>query len=318
MKTKNFPWLLVLAFITFVVTVAVNTVDVSGLIGSDTQSVSVSPNSERQETVTRGLKLEKLGTEKVYFSHNGEPLLSFGGLSDFIFSAAPDAYNYELWADWAVEHGINHLRAYPPMSWKYVEQFTTENGGSLDNVLFPYEEKSPGSRQFDLTQFNEAYWERFRRQCEYMESKGIIIHLLMVNGWKLGNYNIERDWDGHFFNPANNINSFSDYLADDRLKFYHSVADNQTELIEAQQAWLNKLVEVTADLDNVYYDLVHEIAESHSDWSKVQQWVDVTTIRDRYTQLQPNKQVILGMDVGGLNRWQRHWILSRPYFNLVI
>ena len=325
MKTRNFSWLLILAVVAFVATVVISrvvisTIDGISLINPDPQLTAVNPNGGQQETVTQGLKLEKLGTEQVYFAYNGKPLLSFGGLSDFIFYAAPDAYNYQLWADWAAEHGINHVRAYPPMSWKYIEQFATENGGSLNNVLFPYEETSPGSRQFDLTKFNDAYWQRFRQQCEYLESKGIIIHLLMVNGWQLGKYDIERDWDGHFFNPANNINSFSDYLADDRLKFYHSVVDDQTGLVEAQQAWLRKLVEMTADLDNVYYDLVHEIAESHSDWSKVQPWLEVmaTTIRDRYTQLQPNKQVILGMDVGGLNRRQRHWIFTRPYFDLLI
>ncbi len=67
-----------------------------------------------------GLKLEKAGTEKVYFTHNGKPLLSFGGLSDFIFYAAEDAYNYKLWADWGAEHGINHIRAYPPLSFKHI------------------------------------------------------------------------------------------------------------------------------------------------------------------------------------------------------
>jgi hypothetical protein len=117
-----------------------------------------------------GLKLEKAGTGKAYFTHNGKPLLSFGGLSDFIFYAAEDAYDYKLWADWAAEHGINHIRAYPPLSLKHIEKFTKENGGSLDNILFPYKETTPRSRQFDLTRFDERYWQRFRRQSEYLQS----------------------------------------------------------------------------------------------------------------------------------------------------
>lgn len=60
------------------------------------------------------LRLEKEGTPQVYFSYHGKPLLSFGGLSDFLFYAGPDAYDYRLWADWAAAHGINHVRAYPP------------------------------------------------------------------------------------------------------------------------------------------------------------------------------------------------------------
>lgn len=274
--------------------------------------------TQQPQSKTPGLKLEKVGTEAVYFTYQGKPLLSFGGLSDFIFYAAPDAYNYKQWADWAAKHGMNHLRAYPPFSWKYIEKFTEDNGGSLKNVLFPYQETKPGSRQFDLTQFNDAYWKRFREQVEYLQSKGIIIHLLMMNGWQMNDN--EKDWGGHFFNPNNNINSFTDHLEDNRLKFYQSVADNETELIQVQKAWFRKLVEVTADLDNVYYDLVHEIAENHEDWGKVKPWIDEmsTTVRDRFRELQPQKQIILAMDTGGLSRSERDWIFSRPYFDLLV
>ena len=288
---------------------------------------SPAPKNEPEE----GLKLEQVGTERVYFTHNGKPLLSFGGLSDFIFYAAEDAYNYKLWADWAAEHGINHVRAYPPLSWRYIEKFATDNGGSLENVLFPYEETSPGSRQFDLTKFNHAYWERFRRQCELLQSRGIIIHLLMWNGWQLrasdtpgrDKDELGINWSGHFFNPANNINSFTDHLGGDiknRFAIYHSVADQNDELADAQKAWFQKLVEMTADLDNVYYDLVHELAEHQGDWEKTQKWIDgmAAAVRERYQQFQPDKQMVFGMDTGGLSDDQRDWIFTRPYFDVLI
>lgn len=279
----------------------------------------------------KGLEIEKAGTELAYFTHNGTPLLSFGGLSDFIFYAAEDAYDYQLWADWAAAHGMNHVRAYPPLSWKYIVTFAQDNGGSLKNVLFPYEEVNPGSRQFDLTKFDKAYWARFRRQCEYLQSKGIILHLLMWNGWQLRASDTPgRDqdqaginWDGHFFNPANNVNAFTDHLGGDlknRFAIYHSVADGQTGLAEAQKAWFQKLVEMTADLDNVYYDLVHELAEHQGDWPKTQRWIAAmaTTIRTRYRALQPDRHPLLGMDAGGLKPPQRDWIFRRPYFDLLI
>jgi len=285
---------------------------------------------------TEGLRLEKAGTETVYFSYHGKPLLSFGGLSDFIFYAAEDAYDYKLWADWAAQHGINHIRAYPPLSWKHIEKFTRENGGSLDNVLFPYREVSAGSspavgqgRKFDLTKFDEDYWRRFRRQCEYLQSKGIIIHLLMWNGWQLragdtpGRNKSEIDWEGHFFNPANNVNSFTNHLGVDlqnRFAIYHSAADKKSGLVDAQKKWFLKLVEETSDLDNVYYDLVHEIKEHLRDWNKVQPWIKEMslTVRNHSAKIRPGKPVILGMDTGGLSDAQRDWMFSRPYFNILI
>ena len=267
---------------------------------------------------TQGLSLEKVGTSEVYFAQNGAPLLSFGGLSDFIFYAAPDAFDYKLWADWAAAHGMNHLRAYPPFSWRDIEAFAKENGGADNNLLFPYEETRPGSRQFDLTRFSDAYWQRFRAQCEYLQAKGIVIHLLMINGWQL--LPEPENWGGHFFNPENNINEFTDHLKGDRLGFYKSVSDRQSGLVEAQKAWLEKVVEETADLDNVYYDLVHEIAENYEDWSKAKDWIEemANTVREKFAEQQPDRSIILGMDAGGLERQQREWIFSRPYFDVLV
>ena len=274
------------------------------------------------------LKLKRIGTEQVYFSHNGKPLLSFGGLSDFIFYAAEDCYDYKQWADWAFKHGINHVRAYPPLSFKHVEKFTKENGGDLDNMLFPYKEEAAGNRQFDLTKFDERYWRRFREQCEYLRSKGIIIHLLMWNGWQLRAADTrgdksDIDWDGHFFNPANNVNAFTDHLGPElekRFAIYDCVSDDRTDLANAQEAWFEKLVEVTADLDNVYYDLVHEIKEHYRNWAKLQPWIQhmALTVRTSSIKMQPRKPVILGMDTGGLNEAQRNWIFTRPYFDILI
>ncbi|MFQ5930620.1 MAG: hypothetical protein ACE5MK_13070 [Acidobacteriota bacterium] len=275
------------------------------------------------------LALEKRGTDRAYFTYDGKPLLSFGGLSDFIFYASEDSYDYKLWADWAQEHGINHVRAYPPLSWKHIEKFVTENGGTLENALFPYQEVSPGSRQFDLTRFDAAYWRYFRRKCEYLNSKGIIVHLLMWNGWQLraadtpGRDQSSVDWNGHFFNPANNVNGFTDHLGGtlkNRFKIYHSVADGLAALAAAQANWFGKLIEVTADLGNVYYDLVHELAEHQGHWGKTQQWIDamVGAIRDRWSTLRIRRQLIIGMDAGGLQSSQREWIFTRPYFNLLI
>ena len=68
------------------------------------------------EAQAQGLRLEKAGTEQAHFSYHGEPLLSFGSISDFIFYASEDAFDYKAWADWQASHGMNHCRAYVPGS----------------------------------------------------------------------------------------------------------------------------------------------------------------------------------------------------------
>jgi len=275
-----------------------------------------------------GLTLERRGTAQVYFAYHGRPLLSFGGISDFIFYAADDAYDYRLWADWAAEHGMSHVRAYPPLSWKHQVAFAKTNGGDPNNVVFPYLETEPGSRQFDLTRFNPAYWERFREQLAYLEKKGIIVHLLMWNGWQLraadshSSPTAPHDWEGHFFNPANNVNAFTNVLgqdADRRFAIYHSVADGNVDLTAAQQAWFEKQAEIAGEFDNVYFDLVHELAEHQGEWTKTRQWIQhmALAVRKRFEK-QATRPCILGMDTGGLKEEQRDWIFNRPFFDVLV
>jgi hypothetical protein len=275
------------------------------------------------------LRIERQGTDRAYFSYHGKPLLSFGGLSDFLFWFADDAHDFRRWADWAAAHGMNHVRAYPPLSWKNSVRYAIANGGQAENAQFPYRlvegSVADGNAQFDLLQFDQRYWQSFRERVAYLQSKGIIVHLLMWNNWQLRDDDTDPgndyDWDGHFFNPANNVNGFTDHLKSaNRTDLFHAVADGRDELAEAQRAFFIKLIDETWDLDNVYYDLVHELAEHQGDWLKTKAWIESTTgaIERRWDQLGARRPLIMGMDTGGLRGAQRRWIFTRPYFDVLI
>jgi hypothetical protein len=279
--------------------------------------------------IAQPLEIIKEKTDRAYFAYDGEPLLSFGGLSDFMFWFADDAHKYRLWADWAASHGMNHIRAYPPLSWKHSVRVSRANGGTAANVRLPYRvvrgSIAGGNPQFDLRLFNESFWAEFRERLEYLQAKGIIVHLLMWNNWQLRdadtNPGNDIDWDGHVFNPRNNVNSSTeDLVGSNRTDFFHSVADGRTSLANLQRAFFTKLIEETYDLDNVYYDLVHELAEHQGNWPKTQVWINnmVQAIRSRWIELRVNRELILGMDTGGLSSTQRNWIFTRPWFDVLI
>jgi hypothetical protein len=275
------------------------------------------------------LRIERADSDLAYFSYRGQPLLSFGGLSDYLFWFGDDAYDFRAWVDWAAAHGMNHIRAYPPLSWRNSIRYARANQGAAESVRFPYQMVAgivaEGDAQFDLGQFDEGYWSAFRERLEYLQSKGIIVHLLMWNNWQLRADDTEPgntwDWDGHFFNPANNVNPFTDHLGmANRTDLFHAVADGRSDLADAQRAWFTKLIEETWDLDNVYYDLVHELAEHQGDWPKTQAWIDamVEAIERRWQELEARRPLIIGMDTGGLSEWQRMWIFTHPYFDVLI
>ena len=284
----------------------------------------------------KGLAIERPGTHEAYWTHNGEPLLSFGGGPDLGLYGGGQAFDYKRWADHIAAAGMNHWRVYPPLSWRMQEMYVEKNGGDVDAVLFPYketEDSRPGNREFDLTQFDERYWEWMREVFEYCEAKGIVIHLLCINGWQLDEN--DRNWGGHFFNPVNNVNAFTESLGgppENRHRFYHSLIDGNAELLRAQQEWYRKLVQITADLDNVYYDLVHELGDRPVDSEKVKPWITLMaqTIRAEFAGLAPEQSCIIGMDCGGMDG-KTHalailprpgslmdWIYSHPELDLLI
>jgi hypothetical protein len=274
-----------------------------------------------------GLSIEQKGTERAYFAYDGEPLLSFGGLSDFLFHADRNAYDYELWVDWAADHGMNHVRTYPPNGWKSVDNFVTENGGDVDTVEYPYEEVEPGSREFDLTVFNEDYWEQFREKCRYLEEHDVVVHLLLINGWELKS-NYEWRWPGHFCNPENNVNGVGDHLPSDPFAYYFALEDGYDELFEVQKRWVRKLVSETAPFGNVYYDLVHEMhplvrwSEDRQSavWEKITPWIDelASVVRETVADTADERECVLGMDTSEMTEFQRDWVFSRDYFDVLV
>jgi len=280
-----------------------------------------------QVSIAQGIKLEEVNTQKVYFSYNNEPLLSFGGLSDFVFYFPEEVYDYKQWADWQAAHGMNHVRAYLPLSYRTMEVIFEENEADASQMIFPYEETSKGSRQFDLTKFNDEYWQLFREQLEYFQQKGLIVHLIIFNGWNITHDETEN-WDGHFFNPAVNNNDFTASLGENKFAFYYSIADRNQALIEAQKAWVQKIVETSADLGNVYYDLVHEttrfrqgdwINEENS-WPALRLWIEemAKEVKETHRKVNHNQEAILGLDGGPFTYAQRDWLFCQPFIDVLI
>ena len=148
----------------------------------------------------------------------------------------------------------------------------------------------------------------------------------------------KQDWDGHFFNPVNNINPCTNVLStandnEARLKIYHSFDDGNQALLNIQKAYYEKIIEMTHDLDNIYYELVHEIAINYTDWGKTSNWIEVMaeTVRNKWHQYNPDRPIILAIDGGHLAGYpfnqgggypqagsEMDWVFSRPYFDVIV
>jgi len=273
------------------------------------------------------IRLDNENTPDVYFSYGNKPLLSYGGVSDFVFYFPESVYDYKQWADWQAAHGMNHVRAYLPLSYRTAEVVFEENDADQDKLIFPFEETSEGSRKFDLNKFDEAYWQHFRDQLEYFQKKGLIVHLIIINGWNI-THDESENWDGHFFNPEVNVNEFTRPLSDNKFAFYYSVADRNHELVNAQKAWVRKIVELSADLGNVYYDLIHETTRyrqgdwinDEQSWPAIRLWIEEMSkvVKQTYAEFNPAYEAILGLDGGPFTYEQRDWLYNQSFIDVLI
>jgi hypothetical protein len=123
------------------------------------------------------------------------------------------------------------------------------------------------------------------------------------------------------------VNAATDHLqGSNHYKFWHSVAEEQTGLWEIQKAAVEKIVEQTADLDNVYYDLSHEFrtdccGAQPTDWNKAQQFFEVVAdaLRSKYAELQPGKTPLIGLDAEHFAKAdQQDWNFGNRAIDLMI
>jgi len=256
----------------------------------------------------QGLEVKKQGTKLAYIARDGRPILAFGCHLEHMF-VKDNQPDYTVWSDWAQAHGVNHCRV------RVIQP-------TLRDTYKPYQ--SVGRGQYDLTRFDPKFWERFRAICVNLRDHGIVMHLLMFphNG-----HVRSQNWHKSLFNPDHNVNPETDHLgSSNHYEFWHSVADRQTGLWEIQCAVIEKIVELTADLDNVYYDLSHEFrtdccGAEPTDWNKAKQFFEAAAgmLRTRYAKLQPGKIPLIGLDAEHFAKaGQRGWNFNNPAFDLMI
>ena len=255
-----------------------------------------------------GLQIKNEGTKLAYIAWDNKPLLAFGCHLEHMFlrDNEPD---YTIWSKWAQAHGMNHCRT------RVIQPL-------LSDTYKPYQAVGPG--KYDLTRFDPVFWKRFRKICVNLREHGIVVHLLLFphNG-----HVRSSNWRESLFNPTNNVNEATTHLSgNDHYEFWHSVADQRTPLWEIQRDTVQKIVELTADLDNVYYDLSHEFrtdccGAEPTDWDKSKQFFEAIaeTIRTTHARVQPGKQPLIGLDAEHFAKaGELDWNFDHRAFNLMI
>ena len=190
-----------------------------------------------------------------FWQYEGKPVLLLGGSSDD---------NLFQHADVEVE--LNLIQS---VGGNYVRNTMSS---SAEKNLQPFYRQQNGL--YDLTRWNDAYWDRFEAFISMCEVRNIIVQIEI---WDRFDHS-RTPWTRDPYNPKNNINytSHQSGLAQEypahplknKQPFFHTVPKMDDNIIvrKYQEAFVEKLLSYTLQYKNILYVIDNETGES-IEWS---------------------------------------------------
>jgi len=183
----------------------------------------------------------------------------------------PD-FDYEGYVDFLQQHGHNFIRLW---SWEHARwmQFV-EKDVPIRYKPNPYKRTGPGKAldgdpKFDLTEFNDEYFQRLRQRVEPAGRRGIYVSVMFFQGFSLdkrrGNAKMGNAWHGHPYHAANNRNGINGNPSGDDTG--HELHELQVpDVTRLQEAFVRKVVDTVGDLDNVLWEIGNECHAGSVEW----------------------------------------------------
>ncbi len=189
---------------------------------------------------------------------------TWNNFQDWGVTDPPPAFDYPAYLDFLASHGHDLIRMYV---WEQAAWFPGSDAKVVISPM-PYLRTGPGRAldgglRFDLTRFNPAYFERLRDRVRAARDRGIYVSVMLFDGWsiELKGQKTGNPWRGHPFNAANNVNGIDgDLNGDGEGGEVHTLA--VPAITALQKAYVAKVVETLAGLDNVLWEISNESASS--------------------------------------------------------
>ena len=173
----------------------------------------------------------------------------------------PPAFDFDAAVSHTLSHGLNHMQFYQwchakHISWymRYQPFARTGPGNALD-----------GGLKFDLTSWDSNYFDRVRNRIIQCGQNGIYV---TINFWHGFSYNNAwgSAWSANPYHASNNINSIN---GDSRSTGHgfdcYTLANSAVTAI--QESYVEHMIDVLNDLDNVIWHICEEPDGSYSDGS---------------------------------------------------
>jgi hypothetical protein len=128
---------------------------------------------------------------------------------------------------------------------------------------------SDGGAKFDLTVFNQAYFDRLRARVQQLQQNGIYAIVQLFDGFDLSNYrcgNTAPLGDGYPFTGVNNVNGIDDGYSGGRSGTASMTMGAANALTDVQDGYVRKVIDTLNALPNVMWEISEEAPDNSTWW----------------------------------------------------
>ncbi len=204
------------------------------------QSIAINAQNKAKDDY-QGIKI--YDKNPWYWQYKGNPIVLIGGSDD------DNPYQ------WTGKTLTDHLDLLASVGGNYIRNSMSDRDEG--NV---YAFKAIGDRQYDLTQWNDEYWDRLTFFLEETSKRGIIVQLTLWDHFDIGG---GSRWNNHPWNPERNVN-MEPGTWKGRKEFYSTIDRDAEDELAFQNRYIDKLLSVTLKFDNVLYNINNESSESEA------------------------------------------------------
>jgi len=186
--------------------------------------LAAAPGRAAEETPARGPLRAHPDNPRYFTDGSGRTVYLTGAhtwnnLVDMGRGDPPGPFDFDAYLDFLRRHGHNFIRlwAWDSTTWDSRANGTLGKDFVHHVAPLPWARTGPGlaldgKPKFDLSRFDDAYFERLRARTGAAGRRGIYVSVMLFEGWGLFHANRGRAapegwaWRGHPFHPENNVN----------------------------------------------------------------------------------------------------------------
>ncbi len=192
---------------------------------------------------------------------------TWSNLKDMGPTDPPAEFDFNAYLDFLVQRHHNFIRLW---TWELSRYGDGETETALYASPFPWPRTGPGQAldgkpRFDLSRFDQAYFDRLRSRVMAAGERGIYVSVMLFEGWGLQFCTPPWHWQGHPFHPDNNINGIDGDPDGDGKGLQLDTLDLPA-ITRLQEAYVRKAVDTVNDLDNVLYEISNEAGPYSTEW----------------------------------------------------